>query len=192
MSSQSIIQGEKALYVLSEHWIRYAKSAVLVGTALVIYIACIAASASIHPVNHALSLGVTVMGHVLLLLFHHAAFYHFLSASTNQYLISNRRILGSHQNIWFSDQLTDIPLWRIRSVEVQKTGLLQHMLNYGSLVLNSGELPTLQRIPHPHTAHTKLMPLIQDMQPALERNRDGVTHMKQDASAMQFSAPFTL
>ena len=169
MNSGTVIEGEKPLHLLSEHWIRYAKSVLLVVIALGIYIACIIASSIIHDLNHTVSVVITIAGHVLLLLFHHAAFYQFLSASTNQYLISNRRILGSHQDLWFSDDLIDIPLWRIRSIEVQKKGFLQHILDYGSLILNSGELPTLRRIPHPHVAHTKLMPLIQEMQPALEK-----------------------
>lgn len=188
MNPDTIIQGEKSLYLFNEHWIRYAKSALLIGTALIIYIACITASSFFHDVNHTFSVVITIAGHVLLLLFHHAAFYQFLSASTNQYLISNRRILGSHQDLWFADQMIDIPLWRIRSVEVQKTGLIQHALDFGSLVLNSGELPTLKRIPHPHTAHMKLMPLIQDMQPALEKHSGSDTHRVPE-STMQFVSP---
>lgn len=185
MNPDTIIQGEKSLYLFNEHWVRYAKSVLLIGTALIIYIACITASSFVHDVNHTFSVVITIAGHVLLLLFHHAAFYQFLSASTNQYMISNRRILGSHQDLWFADQMIDIPLWRISSVEVQKAGLLQHALDFGSLVLNSGELPTLKRIPHPHTAHMKLMPLIQDMQPALEKHSGSDAHRAPEPT-MQF------
>jgi hypothetical protein len=165
------IDEEEALYVFNEHWVRYSKAILLFLIGVGANILCVALSLWLHEINHIISMVSIIVGHILLLTFHHAAFYSFLSVSMSQYLVTNKRILGSQQNLWFKDKLIDIPLWRIRSIEVQKKGIGQHIFNYGSLLFNNGDFSVLNRIPDPHAVHTKIFALVQKMQPALERAR---------------------
>jgi membrane protein YdbS with pleckstrin-like domain len=176
MNSNGTIAGEKAVLMLNEHWIKYVMSFFLVFVSWLLYALCLSLSIAVIPQNHIASMVIVVVGHVLLLFFHHAAFYHFFSVGTWRTLITNRRILTSRQRLWFSDDIIDTPLWRVRSVEVKKKGILQHILDYGTIVLNRGDLPSIERVPHPYDAHTSIVVQIQEMQPALEKKRSVSDH----------------
>ena len=57
-------------------------------------------------------------------------------------------------------------------MEVQLEGVFAQVFNYGSLIFNGGELPTIERIPNPYRIHAKLIPHIQSMQPALQKGKE--------------------
>lgn len=164
--------GETAVLLIHEHWTRFLPPTFLILLSWVIYALCGILAAFVTTQNHALSLWFLVGGHVILLLFHHTAFYRYLSISTHQFLLTNRRILGSEQSLWLSDDTLDIPLYRIRSIEAKKEGILQHILGYGTLVLNRGELPSLRSIPHPDAVHDRIAEQLQRILPAASRNRE--------------------
>jgi len=171
MSKKSCIEGEHPVLFINEHWVKYAKPILMALISWILYVICLSLGIVTSEISHVLSMFIIVSGHLLLLTFHHASFIGFINVSTQQVLITNRRILSIRQKLWISDNITDIPLWRISSVQVQKKGFLQQVLDYGSLILNRGELPNVERVPNPHAVHTKLIPQIQDMQPSLEKSR---------------------
>ncbi len=160
-----LIDGEEAVLLIHEHWMRFLPAVFLILLSWVLYVLCgILAFAATQ--NHALSLWIVLIGHVVLLLFHHTAFNRYLSVSTRQYLLTNRRILGSEQHLWVSDDTLDIPLYRIRSVEAKEQGIFQHVLRFGTLILNRGELPGLHHIPHPDAVHDHIAAQVQHLLPA--------------------------
>lgn len=169
MSTQHNIEGEEVVLFINEHWVKYVPSVLLAILSWILYAFCLSLSLAVNNLSHELSMFVIISGHLMLLFFHHVAFYRFLNASTWQTLVTNRRILGTHQQLWVSDEISDIPLWRVQSIEVRQHGIFQQLLDFGVLILNRGELPTIQRVPHPHKAHARLIPHIQGMQPALEK-----------------------
>lgn len=161
----ALIDGEQPVALIKEHWTTYAAPVFLIIASWFLYFVCEVASASAMQVGHALSVGILVSGHVLLLLFHHAAFYRLFGESTHLYLLTNSRILMGKQRLWVSDTILDIPLWKVRSMEVKKKGFWPHLLDYGSIVLNRGELFALEHIPHPQHVHSQIAGQIQSRQP---------------------------
>jgi len=169
MKKQTAINGEEAVLLINEHWIKYIPALFLVITSWLLYVFCLGLSIAISDASHISSMTSIVFGHIILLAFHHAAFYNYFCASSRRTLITTRRILTSDQHPWISDDVTDTPLWRLRSIEVRKEGVIQHLFDYGSLILNRGEMPTIVRVLHPHDVHAQIIPHIQGMQPALEK-----------------------
>lgn len=185
MKSHATLNGEESVFFIHEHWIKYLPAASLLTISWLLYATCLIVSLALRDVSHIGSIAITVAGHLFLLFSHHAAFYSYFCASSRRTLLTNRRILTSEQQPWFSDDMTDTPLWGIRSVEVLKKGLLQHVLGYGSLVFNQGELRTVRHVLHPQDASTQIISLVQSMQPALERHRDVQTEIRGTRSGHQ-------
>lgn len=166
MSSGNAADGEKVVLLIKKHWMQYGMAAVLIVASWLLYLICTALSTWLMNWNHTASTVALVTGHILLLLFHHTAFYRIFSSSMTRVLLTNKRILGSQGSLWLQENIIDIPLWKVRSLEVAKRGLLQHILDYGSILLNRRELPSLPLIPHPQTVHTRIVAQLQEMQTA--------------------------
>lgn len=164
----TLIEGEQPVALIKQHWVVYGSSLLLILASWLLYFVCEAASLSAMNVSHALSVGLLVVGHALLLLFHHFAFYKLFSLSTNRYLLTNSRILVSKQRLWFSDTILDIPLWKIRAMEVKQGGIVPQIFGYGSIVMNRGELFALEYVPHPQRIHSQIASQIQSRQPIPE------------------------
>ena len=161
----ALIEGEQPVMLIKEHWTAYVAPFLLILASWVLYVLCEVASVGAMQVSHSLSVGLLVSGHVLLLLFHHAAFYRLFSESTHLYMLTNSRILMGKQLLWFADTILDIPLWKVRSMEVKKKGIWPHLLDYGSIILNRGELFALEHISHPQHIHNEIAHQIQSRQP---------------------------
>lgn len=171
MKKQDAINGEEYVLLINEHWIKYMPVLFLILISWLIYVLCLGLSIAIRDTSHIGAMVAIITGHALLLAFHHTAFYKYYSIGSRRTLVTSRRILTSDQHPWLSDNVTDTPLWRVQSIEVQKKGILQHLLDYGSLVLNRRSLPTVERVPHPHDAHANIISHVQGMQPKLEKSR---------------------
>ena len=156
--------GETPLLLLSNHSMQYAMPILLMMTSWLLYALCTVLSLALMGWSHIASIAALIAGHAILLFFHHAAFYQIFSLSTSRTLITNKRILGSKQRLWLSDDTMDVPLWKIRSMEVSKKGILQHIFNYGSIIINRGELPGIHLIPHPNNVHTRIVSQLQELQ----------------------------
>ncbi len=167
----SPIDGEEAVLLIHEHWMRFLPAIFLILVSWAFYALC-EILASTATQNHELSLWIILIGHAFLLLFHHAAFYRYLSVSTRQYLLTNRRIIGSEQRLWVSDNVLDIPLYRIRSIEAREEGIFQHLFRFGTLIPNRGELPSLHFISHPDAAHDAIMAQVQRLLPTVSKGSD--------------------
>lgn len=166
ITSVPTIDGEEAVLLIHEHWMRFIPAMLLIFFSWMLYALCGILAAIAAPQSHELSLWIILIGHVFLLLFHHAAFYRYLSVSTRQYLLTNKRIIGSEQRLWVSDDILDIPLYRIRAIEAKEEGILQRLLRFGTLVLNRGELPSLREISHPDAVHDYVTAQLQNLLPA--------------------------
>ncbi|MEK7563059.1 MAG: PH domain-containing protein [Patescibacteria group bacterium] len=156
--------GETPLLILGNHWMQYAMPILLMMTSWFLYVLCTVLSLALMGWNHIASIAALIAGHAILLFFHHAAFYQIFSLSTSRTFITNKRILGSKQRLWFSDDMMDVPLWKIRSMEVSKKGIVQHIFDYGSIIINRGELPGIHLIPHPNAVHARIVSQLQELQ----------------------------
>ena len=178
MSSEAATSDEKILLLIKEHWMQYTMAAFLIVASWVLFVICTMLSSALMTWNHIASVAALVSGHVLLLLFHHAAFYRIFSSSTTRVLLTNKRILTSQGSLWLRESVFDIPLWKIRSLEIDRRGLLPHLLDYGSILLNRRELPSLPLIPHPQTVHSRIVSQLQQMQTAFGNSSEGGTLQK--------------
>ena len=175
MSSENAGSGETTLLLIKEHWMQYAMPAFLIVASWGLFALCTALSRAFMSWNHTASVDALITGHVLLLLFHHAAFYRLFSSSTTRVLLTNKRILSSQGSLWLRENVIDIPLWKIRSLEIDRHGLLQHLLDYGAILLNRRELPSLPLIPHPQAVHSRIVSQLQEMQTAFGNSTAGST-----------------
>src|SRR3990167_1814784 len=164
MYSERTANGEQVVLLIKEHWMQYGMPTFLIVVSWLLYLLCTALSTALMSWNHTASVAALITGHVLLLLFHHAAFYRLFSRSTTRVLLTNKRILSSQGSLWLRENVIDIPLWKIRSLEIDRHGLLQHLLDYGSILLNRKELPSLPLIPHPQAVHSQIVSQLQEMQ----------------------------
>ena len=164
MSSDNTGTGVPTLLLIKEHWMQYGMPAFLIVASWTLFALCTALSSALMAWNHGASVAALITGHVLLLLFHHAAFYRLFSNSTTRVLLTNKRLLSSQGSLWLRENVIDIPLWKIRSLEIDRHGLLQHLLDYGSILLNRRELPSLPLIPHPQAVHSRIVSQLQEMQ----------------------------
>lgn len=171
----STISGEEPILLISTHWLQYAMPILLMFLSWLLYFLCTALSLALMQWNGAAGIAALVGGHALLLLFHHAAFYQIFSQSTTRFLVTNKRILGLRQRLWFSDDTLDVPLWKIRSMEVSKKGFLQHVLDYGSIELNRGAFPSIGLVPHPNILHHRITSQLQQLQSAFGNAASGST-----------------
>ena len=162
----STINGESPVLLIRTHWMQYVMPLLLVLLSWLLYFLCTAVSLALMQWNGTAAVIALISGHALLLLFHHAAFYQIFSISTTRFLVTNKRILGLKQRLWFSDDTLDIPLWKIRSMEISKKGFLQHVLDYGSIELNRGAFPSIGLVPHPNTLHHRITSQLQELQSA--------------------------
>lgn len=164
--ASSAITGEAPVLLIRTHWMQYVMPLLLMLLSWLLYFLCTAVSLALMQWNGTAAVIALVGGHALLLLFHHAAFYQIFSASTTRFLVTNKRILGLKQRLWFSDDTLDIPLWKIRSMEIFKKGFLQHVLDYGSIELNRGAFPSIGLVPHPNILHHRITSQLQELQTA--------------------------
>jgi hypothetical protein len=162
----AIINGEERVLLIRTHWMQYVMPMLLMLLSWLLYFLCTAVSIALMQWNGTAAIAALIGGHALLLLFHHAAFYQIFSASTTRFLVTNKRILGLRQRLWLSDDTLDIPLWKIRSMEVFKKGFLQHVLDYGTIELNRGAFPSIGLVPHPNILHHRITSQLQQLQSA--------------------------
>jgi hypothetical protein len=160
---------EHAVFRVRDHEVKYLPALLLIAASWVLFGLCTWASLSLRAWNHDVAVVALILGHAFLLLFHHGAFYRLLSQSTARTLITTHRVLGTEQQLWLSERVTDVPLWKIRSLEVVKRGVLRQLLDFGTIRLNDGELPSLQNVARPHIVHSRIAHQVQQLQTNLER-----------------------
>ena len=160
---------ERSVFRVRDHEVKYVPAFLLILASWVLYVLCAWASLSLRTWNHGAAVAALVTGHAVLLLFHHGAFYRLLSQSTARTLVTTHRVLRTEQRLWLSEHVTDVPLWKIRSLEVEKRGILRQLLDFGTIRMNGDELPSLVRVARPHTVHNRIAHQVQQLQTNLER-----------------------
>jgi uncharacterized membrane protein YdbT with pleckstrin-like domain len=92
---------------------------------------------------------------ILLLFAHHRFFHEVLSEYMEDVIITTKRIIYLETCIFFCDDTHEIPFERVTGVEARKHGILQNLLGYGSIWIDTGGNTSLDvariipRVPHP-------------------------------------------
>ena len=64
--------------------------------------------------------------------------------------MTSKRIIYLRESLYFQNDIQEIPLRRIKSVTGEKHGILQTLLNYGTLRFDIDIGITIPFAPHPH------------------------------------------
>lgn len=156
-------QIERLLVCTSTHWMKYVYNALknhflaLMGISLLF-------SASIAALQ-AVSIITFFTGSLLIIYSHHNFFHKLMSESMLDIFVTSERIIYFDDNLFFSNNEHEIPLHRIAGIEAIQEGLLQNILNFGTLWIDTGgSTVDLKRsipyVPHPEELSEKIAKVV--------------------------------
>jgi len=96
------------------------------------------------------------LGLILTYLSLHWYFHKLLSEAMEDIVITTKRIIWIKEALFTVDEMRQIPLGNIQGVEARKHGILQTVLGYGTLWLDTGGTTTadanaqIDQVPHPN------------------------------------------
>lgn len=91
-----------------------------------------------------------VFGCVFLLLSLHGFFLILLGESISQIVITSKRVIRFHDVILFREEMLEVSYDKMKTVEARKKGILQTILNYGTLHFENNAV--IEYVPHPNRA----------------------------------------
>ena len=141
---------ERIIRTVDTHWMKYALPTIvfvlLLGiSALLFYLAALSAHHTMW-ISH----GTFLAGIMLATMNHHWFFHHLLSDHFTDIIVTSKRIIYLRESLYFQNDMQEIPLRRIKSVTGEKHGILQTILNYGTLRFDIDIGITIPFAPHPH------------------------------------------
>lgn len=146
---------ERLVAAFSTHWIKYIAPitiyVILMILTFIIYLLAQLAG------NAAPWLAITsfLVGFLLMLSVHHWFFHRAFSEFMMLAIITSRRFVFLRDTILVRDDMHEISLERILAVRAKKRGIIQNILDYGSLWFDTGgttmeNSPIIPQISHPH------------------------------------------
>jgi hypothetical protein len=118
------------------HWMKYIPNALknhllaLLGIAL-LFTAHIAVLSPVASITY-------ISGFILLLYAHHHFFHKLMSESMYDIFVTTERILYFDDVLFWANNEHEIPLHRIAGIEVLQKGLVQNLLDFGTLWIDTG------------------------------------------------------
>lgn len=136
--------------VVGEHWIKYVFPVfvhlLLFSVSMLLFVL---AGLSAHHYMW-LSHLTFIAALCLFLITHHWFFVLFLSESTTHIVVTNHRVVRLRERLLAHEELLEVSFDKIKTVEADKEGLLQTVLQYGSLNFEGG-VCIIPLVPHPST-----------------------------------------
>lgn len=152
-------EGERMIEKFGTHWIKYVASTALY---LVLMTAGLAALSVLGNAS-ALAIPSSLLLSAALVFVHHWYFHRMLGRNADVVVLTNKRLLVSRASLWIRDDTTEHPLVPMRTVEAQKSGFIQHVLNYGTL---SFDVPgNIELVPQPHRKAALISEILQEFGP---------------------------
>ncbi|PIR53052.1 hypothetical protein COU76_03295 [Candidatus Peregrinibacteria bacterium CG10_big_fil_rev_8_21_14_0_10_49_10] len=124
---------ERLLYATSTHWVKYGKHLLFSLMFLTIGIAFLGTTSSLTGTFRMVGPVLYGMSSVCVLVGHHVLFHKILSECMPDILITNRRVIYFDDSLLCCDDENEIPLSKVPGVQVAQHGILQNLLNYGTL-----------------------------------------------------------
>lgn len=142
--------GEKLVRVIDEHWMVYVVPMILCVLLLISGILLLLVSQ--YAVHHSEWLWLTsfVVGFTLVLGSIHGIFWVILGEAISQIVITSRRVVRFHDVILLREDMMEVSFEKMKTVEASKRGLLQSVLNYGTLHFENAA--HIEYVPHPNSA----------------------------------------
>lgn len=165
MASTPSANGERIIMVQGEHWLKYvaptALYLLLAGTAVLLFML---AELSVHHYMW-LSHVTFIAGLTLFLFVHHWYFIVLLSEELDGVIVTNRRLLHIRYRMLFHEDITEVSIEKMKSVEAMKSGFLQNLLGYGTLTFE-GTKARVTLVPHPNRVAHTIQDAVQHVSPA--------------------------
>lgn len=148
MHAPSPRDGERLVQVTDEHWVKYllpvTVSVLIFAVTLLLFVL-----AGVTAYHYAWISALTfVAGTLLLHLTVHWIFMVLLSEAIDRIIITNKRLLRVQYRLIFHDDVLEVSFAKMRVVEAEKSGFLQNLLHYGTIVFES--TLSIPLVPHPN------------------------------------------
>lgn len=147
---------ENIIRAFSTHWIKYVAPTLAFVIVISASIAMLVAAGLSANSSTLLSHTLLFLGLVLTYLSLHWYFHKLLSEAMEDIVITSKRIIWIREALFAVDEMRQIPLANIQGVEARKRGILQTVLGYGTLWLDTGGTITadanaiIDQVPHPN------------------------------------------
>jgi len=139
---------ERLIYCATTHWVKYVPNACKNTFLMLIGIVLLSVShiAIVLPVAEI----TCISGGLLILYAHHHLFHKILSESMYDIFVTSERIIYFNDSLFFANNEHEIPLHRIAGIEANQEGIVQNMLNYGTVWIDTGgsTIDFKRSIPH--------------------------------------------
>ena len=139
---------ERLLRITPEHWIKYV-------TPAFIYISLMICSLLLFILSESMKTHVDVLpqwaffGALVVFLFaHHWFFFLLMGETENHIVVTSKRVIHIRERLFFEDEVFQVSFDKMKTVEAKKEGILQNILQYGSLWFE-GTKAVIRRVPHP-------------------------------------------
>lgn len=144
---QSSKQAERVVRRIDDHWIKL----VIPLAQYVLVFACggLLLLLSLYAMQQNMWLAMTslIVGTLITIGVQHRMFVFLLSEAAETVYLTNHRVILFEQRLFQLDELREISFEKAKSVTAKKEGLLQNLLNYGTLHFEIGG--TIEYVPHP-------------------------------------------
>lgn len=148
MSPDSTNTGEYVIRIVNEHWIKFIYPsfiyAMVTGGSILLFLFAYSSLDTSMWLSHILF----IVALILILLTHHWFFMRLLSEAADCIIITDKRLIQLNIRLLFHDALVEIAFDKMKTVEAWKDGLLQNILNYGTLHFE-GTKALVKLVPHP-------------------------------------------
>ncbi|MDA1209388.1 MAG: PH domain-containing protein [bacterium] len=127
---------ERLIVCASTHWMKYVINALK--NHFLVFLGIVLLFAANLAVQQSVAIITCVSGALLALYAHHNFFHKLLSESMFDIFITTERIIYFDDSLIISNNEHEIPSHRIAGIEVSQEGVIQNMLNYGTLWIDTG------------------------------------------------------
>lgn len=141
---------ERLVRVINEHWMIYVLP---VTVSLVLFLISsglfFLAGTTVYHIEWLWALSFA-LGTVFFFVALHGFFLFLLNESLSQIVITNKRVIRFHDAMPFTEKMLEVTYDKMKTVEAQKNGILQTLLNFGSLDFEQGKA-VIDYVPHPNS-----------------------------------------
>lgn len=141
---------ERLLCIVSEHWIKYVFP-------VFIYMILMIASIGLFFLSQMTATHVDVVpqfaffaSFAVFLIAHHWFFFTLMGETENHIIVTSKRVIHIRERLYFTDEVFQVSFDKMKTVEAKKDGLLQNILQYGSLWFETNKA-VIKRVPHPNS-----------------------------------------
>lgn len=127
---------EKLIFCVSTHWVKYVPNLLknnflgIIGL-LLFFTANIAVLKPVSTITF-------ISGSIIILYAHHHMFHKLMSESMFDIFVTSERVIYFNDKLFLSNNEHEIPLHRIAGIEANQEGLIQNILNYGTIWIDTG------------------------------------------------------